>query len=57
MELHYDMPIQVTENQYRRIMSELKGVCAGRVENGTYYIKLWLMSWKTNLIWILETEK
>lgn len=57
MELHYDMPIQVTENQYRRIMSELKGVCAGRVENGNHYIKLWLMSWKTNLIWILETEK
>lgn len=57
MDLKYDTPIEVTENQYRRIMSELKGVCAGRIENGKHYIKLWLMAWKSNVIWILETEK
>lgn len=57
MELQFDTPVEVTETQYKRIMSELKGVCAGRIENGKHYIKLWLMSWKSNVIWILETEK
>ena len=56
MDIQYDTPIEVTEKQYKRIMSELKGVCCGRIENGKHFIKLWLMSWKSNVIWILETE-
>lgn len=56
MDIQYDTPLEVTEKQYKRIMSELKGVCCGRIENGKHFIKLWLMSWKSNVIWILETE-
>lgn len=55
MELQYDIPVEVTELQYRRIMTELKGVCAGKITDGKYYIKLWLTNWRANVIWILET--
>ncbi len=34
MEIEYNKPIEVTQKQYGRIMTELKGVCAGKVENG-----------------------
>lgn len=57
MEIQYNKPIEVSQKQYGRIMTELKGVCAGKVENGKYYIKVWIMSWKPNVQWILETEK
>lgn len=56
MTIEYNKPIEVTQKQYGRIMTELKGVCAGKVEDGKYYIKVWLMSWKQNVQWILETE-
>lgn len=57
MEIQYNKPIEVSQKQYGRIMTELKGVCAGKVENGKYYIKVWIMSWKPIVQWILETEK
>ena len=56
MEIKFNEPIEVSAKQYGRIMSELKGVCAGRIDNGKYYIKIWLMAWKKNVQWILETE-
>ncbi len=56
MKIEYNKPIEVTQKQYGRIMTELKGVCAGKVENGKYFIKVWIMSWKKNVQWILETE-
>ena len=56
MIIEYDKPIEVTQKQYGRIMTELKGVCAGKVEDGKYYVKFWLMNWKQNVQWILETE-
>ncbi len=56
MTIEYNKPIEVTQKQYGRIMTELKGVCAGKFEDGKYYIKVWLMSWKQNVQWILETE-
>lgn len=56
MIIEYNKPIEVTQKQYARIMTELKGVCAGKIENGKYYIKVWIMNWKLNVLWILETE-
>ena len=56
MTIKYNKPIEDSQKQYGRIMTELKGVCAGKVENGKYYIKIWIMSWKQNVQWILETE-
>lgn len=54
MEIQYNKPIEVTQSQYHRLMSELKGVCAGKIENEKFYIKVWIMSWKKNIQWILE---
>ena len=56
-ELKYDVFTEVSTKQYGRIMNELKGVCAGRVDDGKYFIKIWLLKWRTNVLWILETEK
>lgn len=54
MEIKFNTSIEVSVKQYERIMTELKGVCAGRVEDGKYFIKVWLMSWSKNVQWILE---
>ena len=43
MKIGYDIPITVTEKQYRHLMKEFGGTVAGREENGKYYIKVWLM--------------
>lgn len=54
--MNYDKPIEVTAKQYGRIMTELKGVCAGQIKEGKYFVKIWLMRWKANVQWIIETE-
>jgi len=56
MEIKFNTSIEVSAKQYGRIMTELKGVCAGRVEDGKYFIKVWLMSWSKNVEWILEAD-
>jgi hypothetical protein len=56
MEIRFDKPIEVSAKQYSRIMTQLKGVCAGKVENGKYFIKIWLMSWSKEVKMILEAE-
>jgi hypothetical protein len=45
MEIKYDVPIEVNESQYRKIMNECDGIVAGREENGIFYIKVWLMKY------------
>lgn len=57
MKLEFNTKTEVTAKQYNRIMTELKGTCAGRIENDKYYIKVWLRSWIVNIKWILVTEK
>lgn len=36
-----DTPIEVNEKQYRAIMNDCRGTCAGREAEGKFYIKLW----------------
>jgi hypothetical protein len=48
-EIHYDVPFEVTKNQYTVIMRDFAQIVAGRVHNGRYYIKLWVMSFKEKL--------
>lgn len=44
MEIKVDTPIEVTERQYRIIMTALAGVCAGReADDGKFYVKVWDM--------------
>jgi hypothetical protein len=56
MEIRLDKPIEVTKKQYSEIMSKLKGVCAGRIENEKYFIKIWLMSWVKDVKLILQDD-
>lgn len=50
MEIRYDVPIQVTRKQYRRIISRFGQLIAHRVDSkGRYWIKLWAMDYKDEL--------
>lgn len=54
MEIKYDIPIEVTKDQYRILMRECCGIVAGREENGKYYIKVWLMEYANYVRRIIE---
>jgi hypothetical protein len=43
MEIKYNTPIEVNQKQYGICMSRHHGICAGRTENGKYYIKVLFM--------------
>ena len=45
MEIKYNIPIEVSQTQYNRLMNECDGIVAGRKEDGKYYIKVWLMKY------------
>lgn len=49
IEIKYDQPIEVSADQYHVIMRKLPGVCAGRYEDGRYFIKLWLMKYSETI--------
>ena len=43
MEIKYNTPIEVTQKQYNICMNRHHGICAGRTENGKYFIKVLFM--------------
>jgi hypothetical protein len=45
MEIKYNTSIEVNKKQYGICMSRHNGICAGRIENGKYYIKVLLMKY------------
>ena len=45
MEIKYNTPIEVNQKQYGICMSRHHGICAGRVENGKYFIKILFMKY------------
>ena len=45
MELKYNTPIEVNQKQYNVCMGKHSGICAGRTENGRYFIKVFLMKY------------
>lgn len=46
MEIKYDVPFEVTEKQYHKVMKEYGTLVAGRKdENGKYFIKVWFMKY------------
>jgi hypothetical protein len=49
MIIKYDVPIEVTKNQYAKIMSNLPGIVTGRIENDKYYIKVWFMKYSNHI--------
>lgn len=44
--LRYDIPVEVTRAQYRRLTRVFPGAIAHRREPDKYYIKLWSMNYK-----------
>lgn len=53
MNLEYDTPQEVTEKQYNAVMSKLSGICAGQIQDGKYYIKLWLTKYRKYVLQII----
>jgi hypothetical protein len=45
MEIKYDTPIEVNQKQYGICMKRHHGICAGRVDNGKYFIKVLFMKY------------
>jgi len=45
MKIQYDTPIEVNQTQYNICMRRHHGICAGRIENGKYFIKVLLMKY------------
>ncbi len=54
IKVKYDTPIEVTEKQYKTSMNELSGVVAGKIEDGKFYLKLWIMTYSKELKQILS---
>ena len=54
-EILYDTPIELTLEQYKKVLSSLpRGTYAHRTDGGKYYVKLWSMSQKQKLQQILK---
>jgi len=51
MEIKYNTSIEVTQRQYNICMNRHHGICAGRTENGKYFIKVLFMRY------VKEVEK
>jgi hypothetical protein len=54
MKIEYDTPIEVTKEQYHLVMTEASGIVAGRIDNGKYYIKVWMMSYANYVVKLLS---
>lgn len=55
IEIIYDTPIEVSKDHYNKCMTQLQGIVAGQITDGKYYIKLWLMKYKSYLVLILNS--
>jgi hypothetical protein len=51
MKIKYNTPIEVNQKQYGICMNRHHGICAGRTENGKYFIKVLFMKF------VKEVEK
>lgn len=56
MEIKYDTPIEVTEKQCKRIRKKFGMLIAWRKdEEGVYWVKLWHMEFRDELVKELES--
>lgn len=53
----YDVPIEVTKEQYEHIVPRFRNIIVHRKDKGKYYIKLWYMQYKGLLEKVLEETK
>jgi len=59
MNLQYDVPVEVTRAQYRKLVKHFPEVIAHRrdLKTGKYYIKLWDMRYKEQVERMLSGYK
>lgn len=55
MKIEYNVETEVSKSQWEKLKYECAGVIAHRVENGKYYILLWLSRHKKYVERILNT--
>ena len=53
----YDKELEVNSNQYSAIMKQLSGTCAGREAAGKFFIKLWEIRHKKEVLKALNALK
>lgn len=57
-EIKYDIPFEVTKNQYIALIRELSGFISHRENNGKYYVKTWFPKSIKHIIYnIIRNEK
>jgi len=57
-DMKYNVPVEVTKNQYFKVIVEFAGVIAHRIDDdGRYWIKLWWPKYKKELITFLNKIK
>ena len=52
--LKYDTQVEVSQKAHDIIMNQLAGVCAGREENGKFFIKCFMMGYKKEIKAIIK---
>lgn len=45
----YNQPFEVTKEQYNTCVNRFNGICAGRQENGKYFIKVLFMKYSKEI--------
>lgn len=55
MIIKYDVPFEVTKNQYNALMKDCSMIVAGRIDNGKYIIKVWMMKYVKYVYLILNS--
>jgi hypothetical protein len=55
VKIEYDKSVEVTEKQYKHITNEFCGFIAHRIENGRYFIKVWLMRYAKHIEQIINS--
>ncbi len=55
-DIEYDKEIEVTETQYKECIKHLSGIVAHRIVDNKFYVKLWLMNYNKELLYIIENN-
>jgi hypothetical protein len=55
-EMKYNVPFEVTKNQYTALMNNLAGIVVGRFDDlsGKYFIKVWHTKYNNLIVNILK---
>lgn len=54
MKIKYNTEFEVNRIQYGAIMNSLSGVCAGIKRGEKFFLKIWLMSYKKEVEYLLN---